>query len=148
MDSAPPNATDQPADGADQARVDLWGDQADDDQDEDDDGSASRGETPDHGEDREQPAPATTAEPAPPAAPVVLPRQQDDDPLRPPPEPYLRGLGRYDLIHNAATLLGSGWDLVGWSRAPACSTSARTAARSAGSSTTPPCSSARPWTKA
>ncbi|MGW2255221.1 hypothetical protein ACWCXH_34315 [Kitasatospora sp. NPDC001660] len=28
----------------------------------------------------------------------MLPHQRDDDPLRPPPEPYLRGLGRYDLI--------------------------------------------------
>ncbi|MFJ9447216.1 hypothetical protein ACIRRH_36005 [Kitasatospora sp. NPDC101235] len=45
-------------------------------------------------------------------------RQQDDDPLCPPLDPYLRGLGRYDLIRNAGTLLGSGWDLVGWSRAP------------------------------
>ncbi|MFJ9446977.1 hypothetical protein ACIRRH_34770 [Kitasatospora sp. NPDC101235] len=38
----------------------------------------------------------------------MLPRQQDDDPLRPPSEPYLRGLGRYDLIRNAGELLGPG----------------------------------------
>ncbi|MEU4303478.1 hypothetical protein [Kitasatospora aureofaciens] len=46
-------------------RIDLWGDQADDDQHQDDDGSASRGETPDDGEDQEQPAaPVAGAVPA------------------------------------------------------------------------------------
>ncbi|MFD7596280.1 hypothetical protein ACFV6D_24995 [Kitasatospora sp. NPDC059812] len=75
---------------------------------------ASRGETEaaDQHQDHGQPAP----EPVGTASPAALPRQHGADLLRPPPEPYLRGLGRYDLIRNATALLGPGWDLIGWSR--------------------------------
>ncbi|MEV7940846.1 hypothetical protein AB0O82_32555 [Kitasatospora sp. NPDC088264] len=81
--------------------------------------SASRGETAAADEHQEQPrpVPSETVELSRPA-PAALPHQQSDDPLRPPPEPYLRGLGRYDLSRNVAYLLGRGWDMVGWSRAP------------------------------
>ncbi|MFJ9846891.1 hypothetical protein ACIRYZ_41955 [Kitasatospora sp. NPDC101155] len=83
-------------------------------------GSASRGETPAADDDQEQPVPAVPAdtEPARPG-PAALPRQPDAGPLGPPPEPYLRGLGRFDLIRNISSLMGeSGWDLAGWTRAP------------------------------
>ncbi|MGW7582727.1 hypothetical protein ACWGKU_28740 [Kitasatospora sp. NPDC054768] len=104
-------------------RAERWGDDVDQD-DQDGDGSASRGETAaaDH-DDQEQPGPAVPAaladvEPAR-QTPPALPRQQDAGPLRPPPEPYLRGLGRFDLIRNIGSLMGEpGWDLAGWTRAP------------------------------
>ncbi|MGK4585309.1 hypothetical protein [Kitasatospora sp. HPMI-4] len=56
-----------------------------------------RGKTAAVDEDQEQRAeevPTGTAEPARPAPPATLPRQHNNDPLRPPREPYLRGLGR------------------------------------------------------
>ncbi|MFB7668350.1 hypothetical protein ACFC1R_31265 [Kitasatospora sp. NPDC056138] len=101
-------------------RIDIWDNdtaQVDDDQP---DSSAPRGETPTDGDDQEQPAAApAAAAPAPPAAPVALPRQQTDNPPSVPPEPYLRGLGRFDLIQNISTLMQQpGWDLAGWTRAP------------------------------
>ncbi|MFC5889721.1 hypothetical protein [Kitasatospora aburaviensis] len=106
-------------------RAELWGDEVGDDQDADeDDGSASRGETApaDDPGDQEQPAPTASAdvEPARPTPPAAVPRQQQDaGPLRPPAEPYLRGLGRFDLIRNISSLIGEpGWDLAGWTRAP------------------------------
>ncbi|MBD0694767.1 hypothetical protein BG452_17425 [Streptomyces sp. CBMA123] len=86
-------------------RAARWGDDSVDPADQDGDGSASRGETAaaDH-DDQEQPGPAVPAaladvEPAR-QTPPALPRQQDVGPLRPPPQPYLRGLGRFDLIQN------------------------------------------------
>ncbi|MDH6711428.1 hypothetical protein P3T27_008186, partial [Kitasatospora sp. MAA19] len=96
-------------------RIDVWGDG--DDQEE---ASASRGETPDDHGDQEQPDPVPAdVQPARATSPAVLPRQQDHDPLRPPPEPYLRNLGRFDLIRNISTLMGEpGWDLAGWTRVP------------------------------
>ncbi|MEU4118902.1 hypothetical protein AB0F71_30970 [Kitasatospora sp. NPDC028055] len=105
-------------------RAARWGDDSVDPADKDGDGSASRGETAaaDH-DDQEQPGPAVPAaladvEPAR-QTPPALPRQQDVGPLRPPPEPYLRGLGRFDLIQNIGSLMGEpGWDLAGWTRAP------------------------------
>ncbi|MFD9597155.1 hypothetical protein ACFWA9_30985 [Kitasatospora sp. NPDC059973] len=77
---------------------------------------ASRGETEAAGQHQDQGQPA--GESVGTASPAALPRQHNGDLLRPPPEPYLRGLGRYDVIRNATALLGPGWDLVGWSRAP------------------------------
>ncbi|MFG2910872.1 hypothetical protein ACGF13_38230 [Kitasatospora sp. NPDC048286] len=93
-------------------RAERWGD---------DDGSASRGETAAaDNDDQEQPGPAAPADVKPVhPTPRAVPRQQDAGPLRPPPEPYLRGLGRFDLIQNIGSLMGeSGWDLAGWTRAP------------------------------
>ncbi|MEV7189716.1 hypothetical protein [Kitasatospora sp. NPDC093102] len=122
-------------------RLDVWGDDSAPADDDRDDSSAPRGESPTPGDDdQEQPVPAApaSAEPElpPAAAPVVLPRQQAGDPPSVPPEPYLRGLGRFDLIQNISSLMQQpGWDLAGWTRARACSTSARPAGRSPGSST-------------
>ncbi|MFJ2864022.1 hypothetical protein [Kitasatospora sp. NPDC087314] len=96
-------------------RIDVWGDDVDPDG-----ASASRGETPDDHGDQEQPDPVPAdVQPARAIPPAVLPRRQDHDPLRPPLEPYLRNLGRFDLIRNISTLMGEpGWDLAGWTRAP------------------------------
>jgi len=86
--------------------------------------SAPRGETapPDHSRPRPGSAPQGETGPGggdqaePPAAPVWP--YDGDQLLHPPLHPGLRGLGDHDLVHDAAVLLGPGWDLAGWSRHP------------------------------
>ncbi|MGW4805865.1 hypothetical protein [Kitasatospora sp. NPDC004272] len=106
-------------------RLDMWVDPDHDlrpDQDEDqgeqldqDDVLEPDGQAAEHQPVQAPPAATALARPGPPA----LPRQQTAGPLEVPPEPYLRGLGRFDLIRNISVLVDQvGWDIAGWTRAP------------------------------
>ncbi|MFJ8444383.1 hypothetical protein [Kitasatospora griseola] len=108
-------------------RIDVWVDADQDlrrDQDDDDQGERLGQDDdvldPDGQADEQEPVPATPDDTAParPDAPVP-PRQRPAGPLDMPQEPYLRGLGRFDRIRDASSLMDQhGWDLAGWAKDP------------------------------
>ncbi|MFJ5928043.1 hypothetical protein ACIQF6_36155 [Kitasatospora sp. NPDC092948] len=54
----------------------------------------------------------------PPTAPTPA-RRRPEGSLKVPPEPFLRGLGRFDLVRNISVLVDRpGWDIAGWTKAP------------------------------
>ncbi|MGW4697964.1 hypothetical protein ACWEO1_36940 [Kitasatospora cineracea] len=89
-------------------RVHLW----DDDQDERHDHHDDDVLEPDDQADEQPPAQAPPTATAP-------PRPRPAGPPAVPPEPFLRGLGRFDLIRNISVLVDQvGWDIAGWTKAP------------------------------